>query len=390
MKKKMMGVGLIFILCLSMLQITAFAEEQMPTFSDVREDDWFVEDVAYAYQNEWMNGIGNRLFAPDAPATRGTIVTILYRLEKEPSAAGSLDFTDVEAGAYYAKAVRWASDNHIMNGYGNGKFGPDDIVTREQLAVVLYRYAQYKKYDTAARESLSAFVDQKEISSYAVSAMSWAKAQGLINGTSSNTLSPKGEAARAQVAAMLHRFCSTVADLAPNPNPPAFVPAPAASAVFEALAGKTFYFASGVGAWSTSLSINADGSFAGEFYDSDMGDTGPGYPGGTVYLCAFKGAFGGISKVNDFEYVMQLTSLQTEESPGMIIKDGVRYIIQEEPYGLDHAGEFRIYLPGRATKDLPKAFLEWVGMPHAWGNNVPAVLPFWGLYNVGGEMGFSS
>ncbi len=390
MKKRIVNIGLVFMMCLSLLQITAFGEDQIPTFSDVREGDWFVEDVAYTYQNGLMNGIGNSLFAPDASATRGTIVTILYRMEKEPAAAGNLIFDDVQAGAYYVQAVKWASNNGIMNGYGNGKFGPDDLVTREQLAVVLYRYARYKGYDTMARGNLSEFVDQKEISDYAVDAISWAKAEGLINGTSSYTLSPRGKAARAQVAAMLHRFCDTIATWVPNPNPPAFVPAPAASAIFEELTGKTFYFTSGAGAWLTSLHISADGSFTGEFHDSDMGDTGPGYPGGTVYLCPFSGTFGFISKVNDYEYVMKLTSLQTDESPGMIIEDGVRYIIQKEPYGLNDADEFRIYLPGRSTKDLPKPFLEWVSMPHAWGNQIPATLPFWGLYNVGGEMGFTS
>ena len=139
------------------------------------------------------------------------VVTVLYRLENEPSTAAA-SFTDVASGAYYANAVAWANANGIVSGYGNGKFGPNDKVTREQLAAILYRYAQYKKYDVSVGEdtNIMDFDDVRQISSYAVPAIQWACGAGVMSGKSTYTLDPKGDATRAEVAAMLMRFCENV------------------------------------------------------------------------------------------------------------------------------------------------------------------------------------
>ena len=140
------------------------------------------------------------------------IVTILYRLEGEPVVDYAMDFTDVAGDAYYAEAVRWAASEGIVGGYGSGLFGADDAVTREQLAVILYRYAVYKGYDVSIGEdaNILSYADFADLSEYAIPAMQWACGAGIVNGTSESTLTPQGEATRAQVAAMLMRFCEAI------------------------------------------------------------------------------------------------------------------------------------------------------------------------------------
>ena len=180
-------------------------------YSDVSANDWFASAVDYVTDKGMMNGTGTNTFGPKANTTRGMVVTVLYRLENEPSTAAA-SFTDVASGAYYANAVAWANANGIVTGYGNGKFGPNDKVTREQLAAILYRYAQYKKYDVSVGEdtNIMDFDDVRQISSYAVPAIQWACGAGVMSGKSTYTLDPKGDATRAEVAAMLMRFCENV------------------------------------------------------------------------------------------------------------------------------------------------------------------------------------
>lgn len=189
--------------------VTTDPSTQLP-FADVTEKDWFYNDVKYVYENGLMNGVGEGLFGPSGTTTRGMIVTILYRLEGEPSAALAA-FQDVASNQWYAKAVGWAADNGIVTGYSSSQFGPNDKITREQMAAILYRYAAYKGYDVSQRADLSKYEDQGTISSYAVDSMAWANGEGLINGIDADTLNPKGSAIRAQVAAILHRFCENIA-----------------------------------------------------------------------------------------------------------------------------------------------------------------------------------
>ena len=150
-----------------------------------------------------------------------------------------------------------------------------------------------------------------------------------------------------------------------------------------------FQFMSGVGGWSTTLHIKPDGTFEGYFYDSDMGDTGDNYPNGTRYECVFSGKFTDIQKVSDYEYTMRLESITCEgEIDSERIEDGVR-IITSNPYGMDNADIFELYLPGRVTADLPEAFIQWVASPNVWSmDDIPDELPLYGLYNIGGEEGF--
>ena len=183
-------------------------EVKLP-FTDVSTSDWFYDDVAFVYKNGLFSGTDSRSFSPNASMTRAMLVTVLYRLEGEPTVTGRSSFTDVRSGAYYEKSVIWAAANGIVTGTDSTSFSPDAKVTREQLAAILYRYAQYRKLDTDASAKLNSFTDADSVSAYASEALGWAVSEGLINGASGK-LMPKGDATRAQVAAILHRFVKNV------------------------------------------------------------------------------------------------------------------------------------------------------------------------------------
>ena len=183
--------------------------DQIGSFTDVDTDDWFADAVQYMLDNGMMNGVTDTTFGPGTTTTRGMIVTILYRLEGEPDTTAS-SFTDVASGMYYADAVAWAKANSIVTGITETIFAPDQAITREQMAAILYRYAQYKGYDVTASNDLSSYTDASRISAYATTAMQWANAEGLITGNTSTTINPTGNATRAEVATILMRFCETV------------------------------------------------------------------------------------------------------------------------------------------------------------------------------------
>ena len=175
-------------------------------FTDVSEKDWFYGDVMFVYENGLMLGTSKTLFSPYGTATRGMMATILWRMEGSPVPKGKNSFTDVEAGKWYADAITWTAENRIFAGYGKDKFGPDDPITREQLAAIFYRYADYKGYDLTVKGNLDKFKDADKITDYAKTAMQWAVGSGLVKGKSGNLLDPQGTATRAEIAAMLHRF----------------------------------------------------------------------------------------------------------------------------------------------------------------------------------------
>ncbi|WP_373164447.1 S-layer homology domain-containing protein [Agathobaculum sp. Marseille-P7918] len=179
-------------------------------FGDVASSAWYAEAVRYVYENGMMNGVSANSFGPNATTNRAMIVTILYRLEDTPAASSS-GFTDVVSGSYYADAVNWAAANGIVNGVSATSFAPNTAVTREQMAAILYRYAQFKGYSVTASNSLNSYADASQLSSYAIAAMQWANAEGLITGSTSTTLNPVGNATRAEVATILMRFCENIA-----------------------------------------------------------------------------------------------------------------------------------------------------------------------------------
>ena len=179
-------------------------------FTDVSEKDWFFDDVLFVYDYGLMVGTGKTLFSPHETVTRGMMATILWRMEGSPIPKGKNSFTDVEAGKWYADAITWTAENGIFADYDKDRFKPDDPITREQLAAIFYRYADYKDYDLTVKGDLDKFKDADEITDYAKTAMQWAVGNGLVKGKSGNLLDPQGTATRAEIAAMLHRFIEEV------------------------------------------------------------------------------------------------------------------------------------------------------------------------------------
>ena len=179
----------------------------MYRFTDLNLSSWYHDGIHYCLENGLMTGTSAEIFAPESVTTRAQIVTVLWRLENEPIVDYLMTFDDVADDAWYSEAIRWAAGEGIVNGYDNSIFGPDDTMTREQIATILYRYASVKGYDVTAAGDLSAFADAEDISDYAKDAFAWADAEGIVNGISATTLDPQGSATRAQVAALLMRFC---------------------------------------------------------------------------------------------------------------------------------------------------------------------------------------
>jgi hypothetical protein len=186
--------------------VEAAKDDFVINFTDVKESDWFYEAVKFAVENGLFKGTTETTFSPGQPMTRAMLVTVLHRLEGSPAVTGANNFTDVKNGEWYTNAVIWANANDIVSGYGNGLFGTNDPITREQMAAILYRYAGYKGYDVTAAANLSAYTDAADISGWAEKAMRWANAEGLITGRTTTTLTPKGNATRAEVASILKRF----------------------------------------------------------------------------------------------------------------------------------------------------------------------------------------
>ena len=181
-------------------------EEWVNPFKDVKEKDWFYDAVKYTNQKKLFGGTAADKFSPEDTMTRGMLVTVLHRLEGEPAVDTVADFSDVKATEYYAKPVNWAAANKIVGGF-DGKFNPEDPVTREEMAAILHRYAAYKAYDVSATATLDSFRDGGKTSSWAVGDMKWAVGAGMIYGRENNTLAPGGTATRAEVAQIMMRFC---------------------------------------------------------------------------------------------------------------------------------------------------------------------------------------
>ena len=205
-----------FILAALMLAFAAAtASAGGSPFSDVKESRWSYDSVLYAYENGYMDGVGGGRFDPAGTMTRGMVVTVLWRMEGKPDVTFRNDFTDVKVGKYYSSAVIWAKDQKIVNGMSEGKFVPAGKITREQLAAMLYRFAEYRRYDVTPDGDLSVFPDAADAHSYAKTALAWATGKGLIGGVKSgdvNLLDPRGYATREQFAAILLRFDGAFAE----------------------------------------------------------------------------------------------------------------------------------------------------------------------------------
>ena len=179
-------------------------------FTDVPEDAWYEDAAGYVYKHGLMAGTSATTFAPDVTTSRAMIATILWRMAGSPVVNYAMNYTDVAQGQWYSEAVRWATSEGVVTGYGNGLFGTNDPITREQLATMLWRYAQTEDYDVSVGEdtNILSYTDAFDVAEYAIPAMQWAVGAGIINGTGDgSTLTPQGQATRAQAAVMLMRFC---------------------------------------------------------------------------------------------------------------------------------------------------------------------------------------
>ena len=180
-------------------------------FVDVDADNWYYNSVKYCFDNKIIMGTTNETFSPNTNVTRGNLVTILWRMEGSPKVSGNLSFPDVKETDYYYEAVKWAERTGVVHGYDTGKFGPNNNISREQLATILNNYAKYKKKDTKVESDLSKFEDNKKISSYAREAVSWAVAKKVMSGKVNGTIvDPQGRATRAEAAAMIQNYCSYI------------------------------------------------------------------------------------------------------------------------------------------------------------------------------------
>lgn len=183
--------------------------ESLP-FTDIADNAWYADAVRYVYKHGLMAGTSATTFAPDVTTSRSMIATILWRMAGSPVVNYAMTYTDVAQGQWYSEAVRWATSEGIVGGYGNGLFGTNDPITREQFAAMLYRFAQEQGYDVSIGENTNilSYTDVADLSEYAIPATQWAVGAGIINGTGDgSTLTPQGQATRAQAAVMLMRFC---------------------------------------------------------------------------------------------------------------------------------------------------------------------------------------
>jgi flavodoxin len=186
------------------MSMTAYAAVEDTGFSDVAADAWYAEAVQYCRDHELMNGTGGNAFSPDDTMTRSMLAVVLYRIAGSPAVTGTDDFIDTADSAWYANAVLWASQQGLVGGYGNGLFGTNDPVSREQIATILWRYA-----GSPAAETGDDFADESSIAAYATTAVDWARINGIVNGKEGNCFDPKGDATRAQVATILMNYTET-------------------------------------------------------------------------------------------------------------------------------------------------------------------------------------
>lgn len=381
--KKVLSAVMSILLIVTLLPVTAFAANS--SFKDVPKNAWYAEAVDYVESQGLMMGTSSTTFSPNSATTRGMIVSILYRMAGSPNLESPVGYpyADVNSKAYYANAVYWARQQGIVAGYSASKFGPNDPITREQMARILCQYSKYAGRDVSGRANLYVFKDGGKVSNWAWDAMRWAVADKVFSGDTRGYLQPQGKATRAQVASVLMRY-----QLQGNvPEKPPVDPEPT---VLPGSYPKTFSFASGAGGWATELTLHADGTFKGRYYDFDYGLTEV-YPNGVCSYNDFHGTFGNIQKRDAHSYTMVLKDLHND-SRGNYIENGVGYEEVALPYGFTNdqgsglVQTYRFYLPTAPTAQLGSDFLLW--WPGRYGEQPPATLGFYAIENAETHNGF--
>ena len=209
--KKFQRIGALALACAFSLNATAFAALDDTGYTDVDADAWYADAVSYVTDNGLMGGTSSTAFSPEDAMTRAMLATVLYRAADTPAVTGTDDFTDTADGTWYADAVLWASRQGLVTGYGDGTFGTDDPVSREQIAAILWRYA-----GSPQAQDAQGFADEGDISAYAADAVDWARANGIVNGKENNTFDPQGNATRAEVSTILRNYLTMGAPEQPS------------------------------------------------------------------------------------------------------------------------------------------------------------------------------
>ena len=209
--KKFQRIGALALACASSLNAPAFAALDDTGYTDVDAGAWYADAVSYVTDNGLMGGTSSTAFSPEDAMTRAMLAPVLYRAADTPAVTGTDDFTDTADGTWYADAVLWASRQGLVTGYGDGTFGTDDPVSREQIAAILWRYA-----GSPQAQDAQAFSDESTISAYAADAVDWARANGIVNGKENNTFDPQGNATRAEVATILRNYLTMGAPEQPS------------------------------------------------------------------------------------------------------------------------------------------------------------------------------
>jgi len=209
--KKFQRIGALALACAFSLNATAFAALDDTGYTDVDAGAWYADAVSYVTDNGLMGGTSSTAFSPEDAMTRAMLATVLYRAADTPAVTGTDDFTDTADGTWYADAVLWASRQGLVTGYGDGTFGTDDPVSREQIAAILWRYA-----GSPQAQDAQGFADEGDISAYAADAVDWARANGIVNGKENNTFDPQGNATRAEVSTILRNYLTMGAPEQPS------------------------------------------------------------------------------------------------------------------------------------------------------------------------------
>lgn len=330
----------------------AITFKETGTFPDVKPGTWYYEPVEYVAEMGYMSGYSNGYFGPGDMLKRQDFVVILARLAGKnlsDYSTAQIGFSDVNKSAYYAPSVAWAVKEGVVKGYANGKFGVGNNINREEVATLLYRFKgspEVKNVDAI----LSKFSDADKISSYARTALAWAVQNNIISGMADGRIASSEGASRAQIAAIIQRM-----------DQKGMFPA---DYTFRLFAGE-YTFTSGVGFWSTEMTVKSDGSFYGIYHDSDMGSGGNGY-NTTMYYCDFSGKFKNPKKINSYTYSFEIDSIKFKNTPNTeeIKTEGsakVRYVYTDA-YGLDcGAKTIYAYTPDAPVALLPDGFMSWVG-----------------------------
>ena len=316
------------------------------TFPDVPDGKFFSEGVRYCTEKGYVDGYTDGTFKPNAAITRAELAVIMNNMLDMKDAADN-SFTDVPKGKWFTVPVLNCVKAGVISGYGNGRFGPKDKVTREMAAVILA-----KALGVRPSPSSSCFDDEEDISNWAKGFVSMMRNKGLISGMGKNRFDPKGKVTRGQVCAIL---CTASKDQVASPDTATM------GTATDKLPVNDLYlvFASGASGWATELRVHEDGRFEGLYYDSELGDEGDGYTV-TIYGNGFNGKFKCFRKVSETHYIMDLESIKYEEKVGTSEIDGEIRYVYTEPYGICEGNSFTLLLKGADVKVLPNDAQNWI------------------------------